>query len=60
MTKQDILNALDEILTIGTGDRELLFRQDVQELRDEIRRDLTLFPEVYTCPTSRPPSSSKP
>jgi hypothetical protein len=52
MTKQDILDALEEILARDTGKPEFIWRADVEELRDDLRRDLILFPEVYTCPTS--------
>ena len=55
MTKQEILDALEEILAGGTGEPESTWRQDVEELRDDLRRELILFPEVYTCPTSPRP-----
>ena len=60
MTIEKILETLDDILATGTGHQQFVFRVDLKELADEIRRDLILFPEVYTCPTSRPPSSSTP
>ena len=52
MTKQEILHALEEILATGTGEPEFIRLEHVEELRDDLRRELTLFPEVYTCPTS--------
>jgi hypothetical protein len=51
MTKQEILDALEEILATGTGKPKFIWRGDIEKLRDDLRRDLILFPEVYTCPT---------
>ena len=60
MTKQQILDALEEILATGTGEPEFIWREDVEELRDHLRRELILFPEVYTCPTNSHPQPSTP
>jgi len=48
MTKQEILQALDDILAVPYDHPDENRRQDIEELRDEIHRDLILFPEVHT------------
>jgi hypothetical protein len=51
LTKQEILDDLNEILANWKALTKALLHDDLEELRDELRRDLNLFPEVYTCPT---------
>ena len=48
MTIENILDRIDHILALPYIDPDEPRLLDLEELRDEIRRDQILFPEVYT------------